>query len=108
MEERPLLKTLSGPVVRISPSLIHIFDARMLPLVHHKSANRSPVYNTGAFGEHKSILNTADAKEHAEKRKIIAAEVCRRQRHSCTFHDHLVSLLTEVPLAWACSTASRA
>ncbi|KAF2753440.1 flavonoid 3',5'-hydroxylase [Pseudovirgaria hyperparasitica] len=59
-----------GPVVRMSPSLLLIRDATMLPEVYHRYANRSPFYLKNMLGKGESILTTRDWRQHAQLRRV--------------------------------------
>jgi hypothetical protein len=61
-----------GPVIRITPTMLLVSDARKLPEVYHFKADKSPYYLTGSFGETESLFNIRDHKIHAKLRRLIA------------------------------------
>lgn len=61
-----------GPVIRITPTLLLVSDARKLPEVYHFKADKSPYYLTGSFGETESLFNVQNHRQHAKLRKVIA------------------------------------
>ncbi|KAF2727605.1 cytochrome P450 [Polyplosphaeria fusca] len=61
-----------GPVLRITPTMLLVSDAKKLPEVYHRHANKSNHYITGSFGKTESLFNMRDHKHHAHFRKIAA------------------------------------
>lgn len=59
-----------GPVLRISPTLLLVSDAKQLPVIYHRRANKTAHYVTGAFGETESLFNMRDHFAHAQSRRI--------------------------------------
>ena len=62
-----------GPVIRVTPTMLLISDATKLPLIYHRTADKSLHYITGSTGPTESIFNMQDHKTHARYRKIAAA-----------------------------------
>ncbi|KAI1846099.1 hypothetical protein JX266_007908 [Neoarthrinium moseri] len=62
-----------GPVIRITPTMLLVSDAKKLPEIYSRNANKSKHYITGSFGETESLFNMQDHKVHAHFRKIAAA-----------------------------------
>lgn len=62
-----------GPVVRAAPNLLAVNDPRLLPVIYHRRANKTDVYTTGVLGDLAPPFQTIDWKEHARKRKRVAA-----------------------------------
>lgn len=63
----------TGPVVRITPTMLIVSDATKLPVIYNRNAHKSKHYITGSFGETESLFNMQDQKQHAHFRKIAAA-----------------------------------
>ncbi|TEA13252.1 Cytochrome P450 monooxygenase gsfF [Colletotrichum sidae] len=61
-----------GNVIRITPTMLLISDAKKLPEVYSRNANKSQHYITGSFGETESLFNMRDHNVHARFRKIAA------------------------------------
>jgi hypothetical protein len=61
-----------GPVIRVTPTLLLVSDARKLPEIYHFKANKTPYYLTGSFGETESLFNMRDHKVHAKMRRLVA------------------------------------
>ena len=62
----------TGPVIRITPSMLLVNDSTKLPEIYHRSADKSDHYVTGGFGNAESVLNMKEHKTHAKFRKLIA------------------------------------
>jgi cytochrome P450 len=62
-----------GPVIRITPTLLHIADATKLPEIYCRGADKSQHYISGSFGTIESVFNMQDHKVHAYFRKIAAS-----------------------------------
>ncbi|TLS31193.1 hypothetical protein PpBr36_03592 [Pyricularia pennisetigena] len=62
-----------GPVVRITPTMLHVSDATKLPEIYSRNADKSQHYITGSFGATESLFNMQDHKVHAHFRKIAAS-----------------------------------
>ena len=61
-----------GPVVRKAPNLVIFNDPRLLPLVYHRTADKTDQYRAMEwFG----ILGIRKHAEHAELRKKLAGQV---------------------------------
>jgi hypothetical protein len=73
---------LSGPVVRITPTLLLVSDHEKLPEVYHRNADKTGHYITGSFGETESLFNMRSHKTHAVFRKHVAGPVWR---HTSSF-----------------------
>ncbi|KAK3709860.1 hypothetical protein LTR37_010690 [Vermiconidia calcicola] len=61
-----------GPILRITPTMLLISSATLLPSVYARNANKSKYYVTGSFGKTESLFNMQDNKVHAHYRKIAA------------------------------------
>jgi hypothetical protein len=61
-----------GPVIRVTPTMLLVSDARKLPQIYHFKADKTPYYLTGSFGETESLFNMRDHRTHARFRKLIA------------------------------------
>ncbi|KAK7756017.1 hypothetical protein SLS62_001960 [Diatrype stigma] len=61
-----------GPVIRITPALLHVNDATKLPVIYHRFADKSKHYITGSFGKTESVFNVQDHKTHAAYRRVAA------------------------------------
>lgn len=66
------LTQLSGPVVRVTPTLLVVSDATKLPEIYHRNADKTSHYITGSFGETESLFNMRGHKTHAGFRKLVA------------------------------------
>ena len=66
---------IQGPVVRITPTLLIINDSKKLPDIYHRQVNKSKMYISGSFGHTESVFNIQDWREHANRRRLIAAPV---------------------------------
>lgn len=62
-----------GPVIRITPTMLLVSDARKLPEIYNFKSNKSEYYLTGSFGETESLFNMRDHKVHAKLRRQVAA-----------------------------------
>jgi cytochrome P450 len=62
----------TGPVLRITPTLLLVSDSKKLPEIYHRQANKSDHYVSGAFGKNESVFNMKEHKTHARFRKLIA------------------------------------
>ncbi|KLU90440.1 cytochrome P450 71A23 [Magnaporthiopsis poae ATCC 64411] len=67
------LHRIHGPVVRVTPTMLSVSDARRLPDIYSRNAHKSQHYITGSFGKTESLFNMQDAKQHTHFRKIAAA-----------------------------------
>ena len=65
-----------GPVVRVSPTMLVVSDATLLPTIYNRYVDKSRHYITGSFGKMESVFNMQKHKEHAHHRKIVAGPVC--------------------------------
>jgi cytochrome P450 len=61
-----------GLVFRITSTPLLISDAKRLPDVYNRQANKSDHYVTGSFGEQESLFNMKEYMVHAHYRKIAA------------------------------------
>ena len=66
---------VSGPVIRITPTLLLVTDYTKLPDIYNRYANKSKHYITGSFGETESLFNMQDSRVHASFRKYAAPPV---------------------------------
>lgn len=66
---------LIGPVVRITPALLHVSDATKLPVIYSRQADKSKHYITGSFGATESLFHMQRNSEHSKYRKAIAGPV---------------------------------
>ncbi|KAJ6439271.1 hypothetical protein O9K51_07156 [Purpureocillium lavendulum] len=60
------------PVVRITPTLLLVQEAKYIPAIYNRRANKSSFYITGSWGKVESLFNIREAAAHARARKIIA------------------------------------
>ena len=70
----------SGPVVRITPTMLFVSSSSALPTIYRRHANKAKTYITGSFGEPENLFNVQDWKQHAQMRKLIAGSVSRLDR----------------------------
>lgn len=68
-------KYFIGPVVRITPTMLHVSDATMLPTLYARNADKSGHYLTGSFGNTESIFHMQKTSTHTRFRKLIAGPV---------------------------------
>jgi hypothetical protein len=66
------LTFLTGPIIRVTPTLLLVSDATKLQEIYHRYADKSRHYVTGSFGHVESLFNMQDSKTHARFRKIAA------------------------------------
>lgn len=66
---------ISGPVVRITPTMLIVSDPKMLPAIYHRRADKADHYVTGSFGKVASVFNIQPHETHAAARKRIAQPV---------------------------------
>jgi cytochrome P450 len=71
-EREGLINSHSGPVIRITPTMLLVSDATKLPEIYQRQANKSKHYITGSFGKTESLFNMQDWRQHAHFRKIAA------------------------------------
>lgn len=67
---------LQGPVVRITPALLHVSDATKLPVIYNRTGDKSKHYITGSFGATESLFHMQTNSQHSRYRKAIAGPVC--------------------------------
>ncbi|KAF6836436.1 cytochrome p450 [Colletotrichum plurivorum] len=85
-----------GPVIRITPTMLLVSDAKKLPEIYHRNANKSQHYITGSFGKTESLFNMQDHTVHARFRKIAAAPYAFSNiRKMEPFLDHHIARWTE-------------
>ncbi len=65
----------SGPVVRITPTMLFVSSSAALPNIYRRHANKAKTYITGSFGEPENLFNVQDWKQHAGMRKLMAGPV---------------------------------
>ena len=65
-----------GPVVRVSPTMLVVSDATLLPTIYNRYVDKSRHYLTGGLGPMESVFNMQKHKQHAHHRKIVAGPVC--------------------------------
>lgn len=63
---------LSGPVIRVSPTMLLVSDSKKLPEMYNRQADKSDYYITPSFGPVENILVTRDHNKHSQLRKIMA------------------------------------
>jgi cytochrome P450 len=68
-----MAKESAGPVVRVAPNMLVFNDPKLVPVVYHRNADKSDFYSPGVLGRTRPPFQTQDHKEHAAKRKRIAA-----------------------------------
>ncbi|KAF2396049.1 flavonoid 3',5'-hydroxylase [Trichodelitschia bisporula] len=61
-----------GKIIRITPTLLMVSDPTALPLIYHRSADKSQHYITGSFGKVETLFNMQPHREHAHFRKYAA------------------------------------
>lgn len=71
-----------GPVVRVAPNLLVFNDPKLLPVVYHRYADKTDFYSAGILGRVTPPFQAKDHKEHANKRKRIAASVSGKSNRS--------------------------
>ena len=62
----------TGTVIRITPTMLLVSDATLLPKIYHRQANKPKHYITGSFGSTESVFNMQERHTHARHRKLIA------------------------------------
>src|SRR5699024_7766742 len=62
-----------GPVIRVTPTMLLVSDATKLPVIYHRSADKSQHYLSGSTGATDALFNMQDHSTHARFRKIAAA-----------------------------------
>ena len=65
----------SGPVIRITPTMLLVSDATKLPDIYHRQADKSKFYIMGSMGKTESVFNIQDRQQHATARKLVAGPV---------------------------------
>ena len=65
----------TGPVIRISPTLLHFNDPKMLPVVYSRTADKSKTYIQNMFGDFEPMFSMHEHKLHAAHRKLLSASV---------------------------------
>ncbi|KAI9711732.1 MAG: hypothetical protein M1820_001876 [Bogoriella megaspora] len=93
-----------GPVVRISPTLLTVSDARFLPVIYHRNADKTkqdaPMVKTAMD----SLFALPDHKAHAQRRKMLsrpasqysASNVAKLEPFIDTHISHWLSRLSEL------------
>ncbi|KAK7415449.1 hypothetical protein QQX98_005900 [Neonectria punicea] len=62
-----------GSGIRVTPTMLLVDDATMLPLIYHRAADKSQHYISGTIGPTEALFNMQPHKTHARHRKIAAA-----------------------------------
>ncbi|KAF4632208.1 hypothetical protein G7Y89_g5919 [Cudoniella acicularis] len=62
-----------GPVMRVTPTMLLVSDAALLPSIYHRSAEKSRYYVSGGLGEVETLFNQRSNDIHAYHRRLIAA-----------------------------------
>ncbi|KAL5382175.1 hypothetical protein PMIN06_003836 [Paraphaeosphaeria minitans] len=62
-----------GPAIRVAPNFLVFSDPKLVPVVYHRNADKSDFYSPGVLGRLRPPFQTQDHKEHAAKRKRVAA-----------------------------------
>ncbi|KAL3418538.1 flavonoid 3-hydroxylase [Phlyctema vagabunda] len=62
-----------GNAVRITPTLLLVSTAESIPLIYHRTANKTKHYIAGSFGATESVFNMQSHASHASHRKLVAA-----------------------------------
>ena len=65
----------SGPVVRITPTMLFVSSSSALQTIYRRNANKAKTYITGSWGPVENLFNVQDWKTHAQMRKLIAGSV---------------------------------
>ncbi|MCJ1398244.1 hypothetical protein MMC11_001441 [Xylographa trunciseda] len=52
--------------------MLSFSDVEMIPIIYHRSLDKDAFWSPGALGEHPSLIQTVDRKQHAEKRTLFA------------------------------------
>jgi hypothetical protein len=52
--------------------MLHVSEAKTLPVIYHRQVNKSKFYITGSFGRTEAIFNMLEHRTHAYFRKYIA------------------------------------
>ena len=60
-------------MIRLSPNVLSVSDPELLPQIYHRYADKGPCYGSWMFGESAATFQTIGWKDHAIRRKAIAA-----------------------------------
>ena len=61
--------------------MLSFSDVEMIPILYHRSSDKHAFWSPGAWGEHPSMIQTLDHKEHAKKRSLFASAVSRQLKN---------------------------
>ncbi|KAF2439288.1 cytochrome P450 monooxygenase [Karstenula rhodostoma CBS 690.94] len=86
-----------GPVVRVAPNMLVFNDPKLVPIVYHRNADKSDFYSPGVLGRLRPPFQTQDHKEHAAKRKRIAAsfQISSLRRIETDVNETIEELFTQ-------------
>ncbi|KAL5413193.1 hypothetical protein PMIN04_009534 [Paraphaeosphaeria minitans] len=62
-----------GPVVRVAPNLLAVSDARLLPQIYHRRAEKTDIFTQAILGDLAPPLEVRDWLEHSTRRKRVAS-----------------------------------
>lgn len=55
--------------------MLHVSDAKLLPVIYHRKVDKSDQYVTGSFGKDPMIFNIQKHEDHVKARRRIAQPV---------------------------------
>jgi hypothetical protein len=67
-----ILLHLTGPIVRISPTMLLVASASDLPTIYHRNANKSPFYISLQLSSATSVFHSLSHTENVYLRKLVA------------------------------------
>jgi cytochrome P450 len=91
----------TGPVLRITPTLLLVSDSTKMPEIYHRQANKTDHYVTGSCGTVEAVFNMKEHKAHSRFRKVAAGP------YSFTNIKKMEPLIDTRMEEWANSIASR-
>lgn len=73
----------SGPIVRITPTMLEVSRSSALPIIFNRYADKAKTYITGAFGdEPDSSFNSRHWRDHAQIRRFLNGAVGDKTRYA--------------------------